>query len=299
MTTPFVDITDQLPRSAPNQARWLVQRAPATVTYDFVHYTAEFCDPASTQAQEIAKLAGDARYHINKDWSTDHSGVHGWCLMYHWAIGPSGTLYRTNDVRDVLWNTTYGNPVGVATVLLLGPGQAMTPAMEVTLRSHLGDNEQDTSMRIIRQRTFGHGECAHIYGQGPDFGNDTNCPGMALDWVRAYRTSPPAPPTAPESRFFPETGHYIGHGFKDRWEACEKLAISGTNMALMLIGYPISEEYPMVIGGQAYTVQDFQRARMEFHPENHSPYDVLFGLVNSELLAARASSAPGSTAQDH
>jgi hypothetical protein len=281
--TPAISILGQLPFSARNAARWRVQRALSDITDDFVHYSAEDCDPAASSAEEVRQLQGMANYHIQKDWSIDGSGVYGWAIMYHWAIAPSGRLYELNDPRYILWNTTYGNPLGVATVLMLGPHQQPTQAMLATLASHLQDNEQDTSMRIIRARTFGHGECGLIYGGGPDFGNDTPCPGAAMQWVRNYRLAPPAPVVPPESRFFPETGHYIGHGFRARWEALETIGL-----ALNMVGYPITEEHQQTIGTWTGTVQDFQRARMEFHPENPAPYDVLFGLVNAELVAARA-----------
>jgi hypothetical protein len=35
--------------------------------------------------------------------------------------------------------------------------------------------------------------------------------------------------------------------------------------------------------GQEYTVQWFERARFEHHPENDPPYDVLLGLLGVEM----------------
>ncbi len=39
------------------------------------------------------------------------------------------------------------------------------------------------------------------------------------------------------------------------------------------------------IDGKAYTVQYFERARFEWHPENPAPYDVLLGQFGRQILA--------------
>lgn len=272
------DLWGKLPYNQTNAAKWLSSVPLLQRVYDFVHYSALFCDPKATPAQEIAQLAGFARYHISKDWSTNHSGVFGWGIMYHDAIAPSGRLYHLTPYEQVLWNTTDGNYKGVATMLMLGPGQAMTDAMKATLAYVLHRNEQNPDMRIIRQRTFGHGECPLQYGGGPDFRNNTDCPGAALGWVRAYRTADPLPPETPTNRFFKETGHYVSHGFLEEWQAVDAIG-----RAYRMIGFPISEEYSM----NGLTVQDFERVRMEYHTELPIP-TVLYGLVDEELLAAKA-----------
>ena len=42
------------------------------------------------------------------------------------------------------------------------------------------------------------------------------------------------------------------------------------------------------LDGQPYTVQYFERARFEYHPENAgSPYEMLLGQFGTEMLAAR------------
>jgi hypothetical protein len=51
-------------------------------------------------------------------------------------------------------------------------------------------------------------------------------------------------------------------------------------------GYPITEQYAEVnpINGKTYTVQYFERSRMELHPENAgSPYEMLLGLLGTQL----------------
>jgi len=70
------------------------------------------------------------------------------------------------------------------------------------------------------------------------------------------------------ARFFPETGHWVGGKFWQYWQQHGGLAQQG---------YPISEEFTEVsdLNGKPYTVQYFERAVFELHPENQPPYDVL------------------------
>ena len=49
-------------------------------------------------------------------------------------------------------------------------------------------------------------------------------------------------------------------------------------MALRINGYPISDEFEQVLeDGKRYTVQYFERVRLEHHPEHAAPNDVLLG----------------------
>jgi hypothetical protein len=82
----------------------------------------------------------------------------------------------------------------------------------------------------------------------------------------------PLYPPVPDCRcglYFTETGHNIAGRFRDYWER---------NGGLAQFGYPITDEVTETLedGGQ-YTVQWFERARFEHHPENPAPYDVLLG----------------------
>ena len=88
------------------------------------------------------------------------------------------------------------------------------------------------------------------------------------------------------TEFFPETGHRLGGGFKTYWHA------HGLNMgdagvsqreSLALFGYPISEEFTDPATG--FTVQYFERARFEYHPENPEPYKILLGRLTADALA--------------
>jgi len=55
--------------------------------------------------------------------------------------------------------------------------------------------------------------------------------------------------------------------------------------SLGLFGLPLSEPAPEVLeDGRTYVVQWFERARFEYHPENVSPYNVLFGRLGADIL---------------
>jgi len=88
-----------------------------------------------------------------------------------------------------------------------------------------------------------------------------------------------------QTEFFAATGHRLGGGFKNYWHA------HGLNMgdegisereSLALFGYPISEEFTDPATG--YTVQYFERARFEYHPENAEPYTILLGRLTADAL---------------
>jgi hypothetical protein len=71
-----------------------------------------------------------------------------------------------------------------------------------------------------------------------------------------------------DSRFFPETKQTVRGGFWKYWQG---------NGGLAQQGFPISGELQEKsdLDGKTYTVQYFERAVFEWHPENPWPYDVL------------------------
>jgi len=93
------------------------------------------------------------------------------------------------------------------------------------------------------------------------------------------------------SRLFAETGYHLGGSFRTYWEQHGGLAQQG---------YPISEEFTETssLDGKPYTVQYFQRAVFERHPENAgTPYEVLLSQLGTFRYQARPSGfaipAPG------
>jgi len=76
---------------------------------------------------------------------------------------------------------------------------------------------------------------------------------------------------------FSETGHNIGGVFLKYWQEHGGLAQQG---------FPISEEFDEVsdLDGKSYTVQYFERAVFEMHPENPAPYNVLLSQLGTFRL---------------
>jgi hypothetical protein len=92
---------------------------------------------------------------------------------------------------------------------------------------------------------------------------------------------PAEPPVAPKpgARYFPETGHNLEDRFLAYWT---------TYGGLPQFGYPLSEVFVETLeDGKQYSVQYFERARFEHHPENQPPNDVLLGQFGRKILGAR------------
>jgi len=103
--------------------------------------------------------------------------------------------------------------------------------------------------------------------------------------------------TTPNSRFFPETKQTVSGIFLKYWNEHGGLAQQG---------YPISNEFTEVsdLNGKPYTVQYFERAVFEKHPENRPPYDVLLSQLGTFQYRAkypngapnqRVNTSPGAT----
>ncbi|MGA7732600.1 MAG: kelch repeat-containing protein [Chloroflexia bacterium] len=82
------------------------------------------------------------------------------------------------------------------------------------------------------------------------------------------------------SRLFAETGKTVKGRFLDYWD---------DNGGLPRQGYPISEEIREVLDtdGKTYTVQYFERAVFELHPDNANPHDVLLSLLGVSLYVQK------------
>jgi len=84
---------------------------------------------------------------------------------------------------------------------------------------------------------------------------------------------------APGSLYFPETGHSLQGVFLSYWQQHGGLA---------QFGYPLTGE----ANESGYTVQYFERARFEHHPQNPAPNDVLLGLLGRIVTFGREGELP-------
>jgi len=94
------------------------------------------------------------------------------------------------------------------------------------------------------------------------------------------RAAMPAP-CADDCTAFAETAHTLRGTFRRHWT---------TNGGLPVFGLPLTEEFreTSAADGETYTVQYFERARFEYHPEHaDTPYTVLLGHLGREALATR------------
>ncbi len=77
---------------------------------------------------------------------------------------------------------------------------------------------------------------------------------------------------------FPETGRCLNGRFLAYWLAHGGLAVNG---------YPLTGEFTETLeDGKPYLVQYFERVRLEYHPENAAPYDVLLGQFGRQIHPA-------------
>jgi hypothetical protein len=78
-----------------------------------------------------------------------------------------------------------------------------------------------------------------------------------------------------DQRCFPETGQCISGRIREFWEQ---------NGGLPVFGYPTNAQHEELIEDKPYQVQLFERNRLELHPENARPYDVLLGRLGADRL---------------
>lgn len=106
---------------------------------------------------------------------------------------------------------------------------------------------------------------------------------QARDWQHFAKTAPRA-----GCRFFVQTGHTICGDILTAWRT-QGLEIDGKRGKteaenLALFGLPLSEPIAETLSdGKTYTVQWFERARFEIHPENQPPHIIQFGLLGNEI----------------
>jgi hypothetical protein len=79
-----------------------------------------------------------------------------------------------------------------------------------------------------------------------------------------------------DRRCFPETSQCISGRIRAFWEE---------NGGLPVFGYPTGPQGELQIEGKPFQAQLFERNRLELHPENQRPYDVLLGRLGADRLA--------------
>ncbi len=92
------------------------------------------------------------------------------------------------------------------------------------------------------------------------------------------------------ARKYPQTGHSLGGIFLKYWDEHGGLAQQG---------YPISDQFQeqSELDGNMYTVQYFERAVFELHPENKAPYNVLLSQLGTFRYKTKYSGSTNSGVQ--
>jgi plastocyanin len=105
--------------------------------------------------------------------------------------------------------------------------------------------------------------------------------GLLLAWPLL---SPPQGTAQSAVQFFPQTGHTVRGAFLPYWQQHGGLAQQG---------YPLTEEFAEKnkLDGKTYTVQYFERAVFELHPENKAPFDVLLSQLGTFRYRAKYAQA--------
>ena len=79
----------------------------------------------------------------------------------------------------------------------------------------------------------------------------------------------------PNGRYFPETGQTVSGRLLEYWNQ---------NGGLPVFGLPLTPEAEQQTNDGRFRMQQFERNRLELHPENARPYDVLLGRLGTDIL---------------
>jgi hypothetical protein len=93
--------------------------------------------------------------------------------------------------------------------------------------------------------------------------------------IGAFEASTPTPAPTADERCFPETGFCMSGRIREYWE---------TTGGLPVFGYPIGPQQAEQVEAGVVQAQRFERNRLELHPENARPYDVLLGRLGAEQM---------------
>jgi uncharacterized lipoprotein YbaY/heat shock protein HslJ len=96
--------------------------------------------------------------------------------------------------------------------------------------------------------------------------------------LAAFALLAPAASAQTPERCFAETGFCISGRIREFWEQ---------NGGLPVFGLPLGPQAAEQVEGQTVQAQRFERTRLELHPENARPYDVLLGRIGADTLAAQ------------
>ena len=200
------------------------------------------------------------------------------------AVDPAGTahivLVNANGPTTAVFyvsgrGTTFGDPVAP---FMSWAGKNYTYSKDVALDYNGGylhltvDSNQDDPAKEVYYSYMKVGPAPPAPTPGPPAPPPpppTLTPAVVINF-----SPPPVPVPGDQSRVFPETGKTISGMFLQYWNE---------HGGLPQQGYPISSMMGEVsaLNKKPYSVQYFERAVFEYHPENWPPYDVLLSQLGT------------------
>ena len=88
----------------------------------------------------------------------------------------------------------------------------------------------------------------------------------------------PTPTVHAAEQCFTETGYCIDGRIAEFWNKQGGLSV---------FGFPIGPAETITVDGKLITQQNFERQRIEYHPSNAKPYDILLGRLGADVLAGQ------------
>ncbi len=176
--------------------------------------------------------------------------------------------------RSRIQGTVTGAPANQVT-LTLNTGQQTTPNAQGT---YSFENLPTGSYTVSIQWPDGQTEQQQTWLSGTPLSVATLnfAQGGAVSSSTAQPFQPVPQPSNAAIAYFPQTQHTMGEPFRAFWQQ---------NGGLPIFGYPISEAFTeRGEDGRDYKVQYFERHRMEAHPENAPPYNVLLARIGDIIL---------------
>ena len=180
-----------------------------------------------------------------------------------------------------------GGPCATQNPLVTARGVNFTPGLPITMGISMAGEEPALFPGTIVRDDGTFNTPIRLIGCGPDttlgatfaviaYTDDPNGGPLFLQLAAAtYNTDINA-----NRLCFAVTNQCISGRFLARWRASGGLPING---------YPLSAEFRQQLeDGKTYLVQYFERVRMEYHPENAPPQDVLLGQFGRGILAGVA-----------
>lgn len=159
----MIDLRPWLPR----QPEYDPTPSRAPKTGYTVHYEGGDVSREMSDAEAQLLILSNAIFHINKDWNEEVEGAqHGGGIMYAIVIAPSGTVYQTRDLDEILWHSGsfLGNQDTTPVMVLAGPNTPPTKAQYRSLREVL-----------MHQIAYPH-----------SYWSATQCPGDAIRYWMEY-----------------------------------------------------------------------------------------------------------------